>query len=120
MLRRFGFTSALLLIVTVSLSAKATTSRIRITGRTLAEPIEITDHSLLKNFIVWDWARPNHDGFVIQYSNTSQPEPPRSWHRYEVTFFAEVPSARSRGVHEREVYTVTYAADPARPQGYIY
>ena len=47
------------------------------------------------------------------YSGTPLPEPPRSWSRYKVTFFANRPAPDP-------VYTVVYQFDPNVNEGYIY
>jgi hypothetical protein len=104
---------AALMISVIDLSAKGPTVRIRIEGDTLPAPIEITDDAVLKDFTVWDWPTPQRNAFVIQYSGTSLPEPPRSWSRYKVTFFANRPAPNP-------VYTVVYQFDPNVSQGYIY
>ena len=104
---------AALVISVIDVSAKGPTVRIRIEGDTLSAPIEITEDAVLKEFKVWDWPTPQRDAFVIQYSSTSLSEPPRSWSRYQITFFANVPAPNP-------VYTVVYQFDPNVNEGYIY
>jgi hypothetical protein len=105
--------ASLLFIIVVDLSAKGPTVRIRIEGDSLSKPVEITDREVLRNFGVWDWPTPQRDGFVIQYSPTSLPEPSPSWRKYKVTFFARTPEPRA-------VYTVVYQFDPNTKQGFVY
>jgi hypothetical protein len=102
---------ALGLMVSIGLSAKGPTTKIRITGPALASPIEITDRQVLQNFGVWDWPRPGKDGFVVSYVNTSSPSPPQQWPRYEVSFFTD---------KAHPVYVVVYQFSQSVEKGFIY
>ena len=113
MARTLAVATALLTALTIGLSAKGALVKIRISGASLALPVEITDTVSLKTFNVWGWPTPQHEEFVIQYANTSLPEPPRTWRRYHVSFVANRPTPT-------EIYTVVYEFDPSVPQGYVY
>jgi hypothetical protein len=110
---RRAFVALYLILGTgIALFGKGTTTRITITGGTLREPVQITDAAVLRNFSVWDWARPSHDGFIVAYSNRSLPDPPKSWPRYEVAFYTDAADHPS--------YVVSYQFSPSRAQGFVF
>jgi hypothetical protein len=110
------------LLLPTSLSAKGTTSRITLRDTSLQTSIDITDQSVLKDFIVW--AGPGTfsnevegtQGFIIDWPAGIVADRPTGLHRYEVMFYV-----RDRNPPDEElVYTVFYERDPSSGQGFVY
>ena len=109
---------AFLLTLTVSsrLLAKASTSKITISGADLKTPVEINDTKVLTNFNVWTGSGTNtadHQGLIIDWSRGPVREPSNSLPRYQVTFYASTPN-------ERIIYVVYYVFNPIAGHGYVY
>lgn len=114
----------LLLAIPAELFAKGETSKIIIKGVNLSAPIGITDPKTLAHFGVWTgpgtWckgapgcSKPTTESFVVNWSQPMAGPPPKGLPRYEVSFYAKMPT-------ERLVYVVFYVYDPATEHGYIY
>ena len=111
----------LLLVIPAQVFAKGQTVKITIKGADLKTPIEITDPKVLTEFQVWSGPgtsssapgfNPNAPGFIVDWSQAVA-EPPKGLQRYEVSFYAKIPT-------ERLIYVVFYEYDPATEHGYIY
>jgi hypothetical protein len=107
----------LLLVIPAQVFAKGATVKITINGADLKSPIEITDPEVLTKFQVWSGPgtsafNPNAGGFVIDWSQAVA-EPPKGLQRYEVSFYAKLPT-------ERLVYVVFYEYDPVTGRGFVY
>ena|ERR1700693_167662 len=110
---------AFLLTLTVStrLLAKASTSKITISGADLKTPIEINDTKVLTNFSVWTGSGTSpadQQGLIIDWSPGPVREPSDSLPKYQVTFYADTPP------NERIIYVVYYVFNPVIGHGYVY
>ena len=85
------------------LAAKAPTTRLVISGQTLARPLETSEPKTLANV----WA-----GRFIGEPST---EPDSRLPRYRITFYVVPPREQ-----ERPMYVVTFARDPESGQAYVY
>jgi hypothetical protein len=109
-----------LLAIPADLFAKAHTSKIIIKGADLNAPVEITDSKTLANFSVWTGTGtgctpcppPSPDSFIVDWS-APMADHPSGLHRYEVSFYAQMPD-------EQLIYVVFYEYDPATEHGYVY
>jgi hypothetical protein len=111
-----------LLLLPARLFAKGDTVKITIQGADLKTPIQITDRKVLANVQVWSGLgtsssepgfKPKAPSFIIDWSQGPTAEPPKGLPRYEVSFYANMPS-------ERLIYVVSYAFDAATGHGYVY
>jgi hypothetical protein len=107
--------------------AKSQTIRIEVSGPTLAQPLEITDRSILSRFNFWNGpgvavnGRPIHlrardlerIGAFIDWPRGQLKEVPSGVQPFEVTFHQ-----RATGNHAR--YVIRYAFDPPKAGGYIH
>ena len=114
------------------ISAKGETTKITISGANLANPVEITDANIIKQFQVWSGpgtsvcigGRGNcvegREGFIVDWLSGAVAERPSGLQHYEVSFY--VTDARSAGQPgpEHLAYVVSYEYDPAGPRGYVY
>jgi hypothetical protein len=110
---------------TTLLYAKGITTKIRITGASLATPIEITDPEVLKNFNVW--AGPGTsmngvegtEGFIIDWASGAVAERPSGLDAYEVSFYVKYANRPASEQEDQLAYVVSYEAGPSG-QGYVY
>lgn len=124
-LRALAVTS--LALWSTSASAKSETIRLEIAGPGLAQPLEITDRTILHSFSFWNGpgvsvnGEPVHltpeslesQGAFIEWPRGQLEEAPAGLPTYEVTFHQ-----RASGKHAR--YVIRYAFDPAKEGGYVY
>lgn len=117
-----------LLIVAGSLgplSAKGLTTRIRITGPTLAAPVDITEPEILKRFNVW--AGPGTfendieatHGFIVDWATGVVADPPAGLAAYDVSFYVKYANRPASDQEDRLAYVVRYEVGPAG-EGYVY
>ncbi len=113
-------------------SAKGPTTRIRVTGQTLAQPVDIIDTKLLQSFPVW--AGPGTrscvggpancvegtEGLIANWTNGPIGKPRSGLAHYEVSFYATEARRPSDPTTERLVYVVAYEYDALENQGYVY
>jgi hypothetical protein len=112
----------------VPVSGVGKTSKIVISGGTLARPLELTDNTTTTQFDVW--AGPGTrscmagncvdgtSGFIIDWLAGPVPDKPSDLPHFEVFFYAaddRVPSGP-----EQLVYAVAYEYDAASAVGYVY
>ena len=114
------------------ISAKGATSKIIITGATLANPIEITETSIVSKFQVWTGpgtrvcrgGRGNcvegTEGFIIDWLSGAVPERPSGLQHYEVSFYVTDNRFSSQPGPEQLAYVVSYDYDAGASQGYVY
>jgi hypothetical protein len=112
----------LLLTAPASLFARGETVGIEIEGPDLAAPIQISDRKVLADFKVRSGIGtssnepgfdPTAPSFIVDWSEGPTSEPPKSLPRYQVLFYANLPT-------ERLAYAVVYAFDPVTGEGYVY
>jgi hypothetical protein len=106
----------LLMVIPSQLFAKGATVRITIKGADLRTPIEITEAKVLAHFQVWTGPGTSSNeakSFIIDWSQGPAAERPKGLQRYEVSFYAKLPS-------ERLIYVVFYEYDPTTDRGYVY
>jgi hypothetical protein len=129
-----GFRAAVAVIMIAGFSAaltgKGSTSRISISGDTLAAPIEIRDATIVNEFQIW--AGPGTrscvaghcveggEGFIVDWSVGAAAAKPSGLRRYQVSFFVEDEQSPARPKLERLAYVVLYEDDPVRSQGFVY
>jgi hypothetical protein len=102
--------------VPTSLPAKEKTTKITITGGSLATAVEITDPKILDSFNVWTGPGTSSneaEGFIVKWSRGAIAEPPNRLPQYQVSFY----TARSA---ERPFYLVSYSYDPSLQRGYVH
>jgi hypothetical protein len=114
------------------LSAKGETTRITISGASLANSIEITDASIVRQFQVWSGpgtrscigGRSNcvegTEGFIIDWLAGEVAERPRGLQQYQVSFYVTDAQVAGRTGSERLAYVVSYEFDPVSSEGYVY
>jgi hypothetical protein len=110
-------TFLLTLTVSTQLLAKASTSKITISGGDLKTPIGINDTKVLTNFNVWTGpgtSTADQQGLIIDWSHGPVREPSNSLPKYQVTFYAGAPA------NERIIYVVYYVLNPVAGHGYVY
>lgn len=116
------FMFLLVLANPAQLFAKGETVKIAIRSADLKAPIQVIDRKVLANIQVWSGPgtsssesgfNPKAPSFIIDWSQGPTAEPPQRLPRYEVSFYANMPS-------ERLIYVVSYAFDAATGHGYVY
>ena len=129
---RFTVAIAVAFTLSTGISAKGATSRITITGKTLANPIEITEASIISKFQVWEGpgttvcrgGRANctdgTQGFIIDWLSGPVAERPEGLPRYEVSFYVTDVRFSGQPGPEQLAYVVSYEYDPAASQGFVY
>jgi hypothetical protein len=120
----------LLALFSTGLAGKGSTSRISISGDTLAAPIEIRDAAIVDKFQIW--AGPGTrscvaghcvegaEGFIVDWSAGAVAAQPSGLRRYQVSFFVEDEPSSAQPKPERLAYVVLYEDDPVRSQGFVY
>jgi hypothetical protein len=123
---------AIALALSKALTAKGSTSRITISGGSLANPIEIKDANVVKEFQIWagpgtrtcGGGRSNcadgTEGFIADWSSGAVADKPSGLPRYDVAFFVIDDRFPDRREPEQLAYVVSYEYDAARSQGYVY
>lgn len=125
LVRAFAF--AALVLSSTFTWAKSQTIRLEVTGPRLAQPLEITDRTILRRFNFWNGpgvgvnGQPAHlesqnlerIGAFIDWPRGQLQTAPSGIQAFEVTFHQ-----RATGQHAR--YVIRYAYDPAKAGGYIY
>jgi hypothetical protein len=113
-----------------ALAGKGSTSRISISGDTLAVPIEIRDAAIVNEFQIW--AGPGTrscvaghcvegaEGFIVDWSAGALAARPSGLRRCQVFFFVEDEQSPAQPKPERLAYVVLYEYDPVRSQGFVY
>jgi hypothetical protein len=96
----------LIVLFSITVSAKTPTVRIAISGGGLSAPIEATDPAALASM----WA----GSFIGALSD----EPDRSLPRYRVTFYVRWATASAATIEPK--YAVTYVRDPRNGRGFVY
>lgn len=132
--RMDGFRTAVAVVMIAgfpaALAGKGSTSRISISGDTLAVPIEIRDAAIVNEFQIW--AGPGTRrcvaghcvegaaGFIVDWSAGVVAAKPSGLQQYQVSFFVEDERLPERPRLERLAYVVLYEYDPVRSQGFVY
>jgi hypothetical protein len=118
------------LALSTVMSAKGDTIKITVAGATLANPIEMTDATIVRQFQVWTGpgtqaCSGGHcvegtEGFIVDWSSGAVAHKPRGLQHYEVSFY--VTDARFPGQPgpEHLAYVVSYEYDASASQGYVY
>jgi hypothetical protein len=114
---------AAIVALPISLSAKGVTTRITITGGSLAAAIDITDPVVLESFQIW--AGPGtyaggtegREGLIVNWIAGAIERPPTAA-RYEVSFYV-TPKRSSPRPEEQPAYVVYYDRD-RDGLGYVY
>jgi hypothetical protein len=113
-------------------SAKGETTKITISGATLANPIEITDANVVKGFQVWTGPGTKvcvggsgncvegTDGFIVDWRSGAVAQRPNGLPHYEVSFYVTDTRFPGQPGPEHLAYVVAYEYDPAASQGYVY
>jgi hypothetical protein len=131
MLRSFAVFALSALLSCPQLWAKGDLVIIKINGRSLAAPIEITDPKI-QEFNPWAGPgtftftnnTPNAEGFVIDWhAGVVNTQHPLGLQHYQVSFYAGCRTRtdpRCLSEKPRLVYFVYYEYDPSLPRGFIY
>jgi hypothetical protein len=108
--------AAMSLMMGVAAFAKLPMVKMSLSGDGLAQPIEVTDATILRNF------NPIGDGFVDLSRPPLSGAPEGSAVAYEVLFYleADVEDAAGRRFLMQRRYALRYYRDPETGQGYIY
>ena len=129
MFRRAPFiVIAFLVLLATTVWAKGATVKIVVRGNDLAEPVIITDDTIVSRFNIWSGpsskscskgaeCRTDYSGNYIDFPSGIVPEPPAGQLEFEVEFF--VASARDGTVLD-ETYKVRYAMIPGEAGGFFY
>jgi hypothetical protein len=110
MLRKSLLAVATVFALVTCLSAKGPTVRLVITGGGLANPVTVTDPSVLADSNVFG------DKFFAGIANSNSIDP--TWPKYTVSFFVELPGWMRQGVQKK--YIVYYAKHPRTGEGFVY
>jgi hypothetical protein len=125
-------TAGVAVVLSNVISAKGATSKITITGATLANPIEITEANIVSKFQVWTGpgttvcrgGRGNcvegTEGFIIDWLSGAVAERPSGLQHYEVSFYVTDNRFAGQTGPEQLAYVVSYECDPGASQGYVY
>jgi hypothetical protein len=119
------------LVLVAVASAKGDTTKITISGTRLANPIEITDPNIVKEFRVWTGPGTNGclggsncvegtEGFIVDWSSGAVLQRPNGLQHYEVSFYVTEARVPDQPGPEHLAYVVSYEYDPAASQGYVY
>ena len=132
-LLRSLLTLTAVLTLSAMLAAKGETTKITISGGTLAAPVEMHDASVVKSFQIWSGpgtqqcfnGRENciegAGTFIVDWASGEVTQRPPGLPHYEIAFyvtdsrFADQPPSP-----ERLAYVVDYEYDAASAQGYVY
>jgi hypothetical protein len=118
--------------LSVVVSAKGETTKITISGTSLAKPIEISDVNTVRAFQVWTGpgtrvcvgGRGNciegTEGFIIDWPSGVVAQKPSGLQHYEVSFYVTDGRGASQSGPEHLAYVVSYEYDPRTSQGYVY
>ncbi len=129
---RVLFAIGIALGLSIVISAKGETTKITISGASLAHPIEITDAGILKQCQVWSGpgtsvcmgGRGNcvegTEGFIVDWSSGAVAERPHGLQQYEVSFYVTDARLPDQPGPEQLAYVVSYEYDAATSQGYVY
>lgn len=113
-------------LLPTSLQAKGTTTRIRITDRSLGTAIDMTDPTVVARFSVWHGRgtfstvngrkTEGTEGFIIDWLAGALTSRPGGLPRYEVGFCVRYPNAST----EKLAYVVLYERDVSLGAGFVY
>jgi hypothetical protein len=101
---------AIILAAVSHLAAKGPTVQLVITEGGLTAPIIVTDASILSDSNVFG------DAFLGAIANPRSID--RTWPKYVVSFFVELPAWMRQGVQKK--YVVYYARHPKTGEGFVY
>ena len=112
--------------ISAPLLAKGPTTRIVISGPGLSAPVEITDSTLLRQFVVWAGAgvtvngQEQERGFIVDWPKGAVVKRPGELPRYQVSFYVKYANRPLESQEERLAYVVMYEPDEAASAGYVY
>ena len=118
----------LMLLISVTASAKGRTVKVTIAGGQLAHPIML-DEDIVKQFGVWAGAGvningiPQTSGFIIDWSQGTVEPPKEGLARHTVSFYAGCKIGQDFGCKTETPllsYVVVYAYEPSTDKGYVY
>jgi hypothetical protein len=119
------FAVVILLVANSLVFAKGVTTRVRISGATLAAPVELTGPAILQSFTVWDGPGTfvndveATQGFIVDWASGVVTEPETRGESFEVSFYTvDVNGAASRP-DEHLAYVVRFRMT-ADGRGYVY
>lgn len=113
------------LCANTSVSAKGITTRVRITGATLAEPVDLTEPGVLASADVWAGTGTfvndveATDGFIVDWASGPMTESPVTGESFKLSFYVTDPSGAARGPQEHLAYVVRFRM-AASGRGYVY
>ena len=105
-------------------SAKGITTRVRIAGATLAEPVDLTEPGVLASANVWSGPGTfvndveATDGFIIDWASGVVTEPPATGQSFDVSFYVTDLNGAASRQPEHLAYVVRFRM--AANGGYIY
>jgi hypothetical protein len=118
-----------LFVVHACLWAKGDMVLIEIKGRTLIEPIKVTDPKI-EQFSVWAGPGVNGagleeaTGFIVDWQKGVQAQPPAGLQTYELSFYVgcrTIPDdPRCMAAPHQLAYVVSYGYDPSSKLGFVY
>ena len=124
--RTIAFVLALLVTLGAStLTAKGVTTRVRITGGTLAAPVDLTEPGVVA--IADVWSGPGTfvngveatDGFIVDWASGAVIELPATGQSFDVSFYVADPNGAASRQQERLAYVVRFRM-AANGRGYVY
>jgi len=105
-------------------TAKGITTRVRITGATLAQPVELTQPDVLQGFNVWSGPGTflndveATEGFIVDWA-AGVTEPPLTGESFDVSFYIMDANRTASREQERLAYVVRFRM-AANGRGYVY
>ena len=115
-----------LLGATTFVAAKGVTTKIKITSAQLQTPVEITDPTIVRHFIVWSGPGTffngveGTEGFIIDWRSGVLQDRPNGLNSYEVSFYVKYANRPASEQEDQLAYKVSYAIDPSSGAGYVY
>src|SRR5262249_37700778 len=106
----------------IAVHAKGDTTRIAISGETLAAEVQIVDPAITSQFNVWSGPGTSVsgiaqlDGFIADW-RAGVAQPPAGLRHYDVSFYTK---GRSASGSDELVYVVSYDCNPSGREGYVY
>ena len=123
---RLSAIPVIVLAASTALLAKGVTTRITITGDSLATPVAITEAAVLQHFNVWSGRGTYVNGVeamesvIIDWAGGEATSRPPGLSRYDVSFFVRYANRPLADQVEQRAYVVHYEWDAATKTGYIY